>query len=156
MDIPIYLRSKGIQFIMHDHPAVFTCEEAEKYCAHIPGVACKNLFLKDKDKPQFFLVIMPAAKKLDLKQFASMNGARITFGNEAELLKVLGLTKGAVSPFGLLNDKAHATKVFIDSEVWNADIVSFHPNVNTQTLELTQADFQKYIKMVGNAWVVMQ
>jgi Ala-tRNA(Pro) deacylase len=49
-----YLDSKKIMYTIHNHPAVFTCEEAEKYCGNIPGLSCKNLFLRAKKTGNYF------------------------------------------------------------------------------------------------------
>ena len=62
----------------------------------------------------------------------------------------MGLTPGSVSPFGLINDKDHKVKIVIDKEIWDSDFVSFHPNVNTETLELSGMDFHKYIESLDN------
>jgi Ala-tRNA(Pro) deacylase len=66
--VEIYLKDKQIEYKLHEHPAVFTCAEAEKHCSHIPGIASKNLFLRDQKKQRFFLVVMSAEKKPTLKK----------------------------------------------------------------------------------------
>ncbi|MBI3032745.1 prolyl-tRNA synthetase associated domain-containing protein [Candidatus Woesearchaeota archaeon] len=150
------LEKHHIAYKLHTHKAVFTCAEAEEHCKHIPGLACKNLFLKDKYTHQCYLVILPAAKKMDFKKFEKMLGSKkIMFGDENQLMDILKLTKGAVSPFGLLNDTELKTEVYIDQEVWEADIVSFHPNINTETLELSKEMFQKFIKTLKHIYTVI-
>ena len=59
-----YLEDNHISYIMHEHPAVYTCEEAETHCGNIPGLACKNLLLKDQKGKRYVLVVLPATKKL--------------------------------------------------------------------------------------------
>src|SRR3989338_807524 len=131
-----YLQDNQIKYVLHEHPAVYTCEEAEKFCGDIPGLACKNLLLKDKKGRRYFLIVLPAEKRADLKQIGKTVGEkRVCFAHAEALEEKLGLEPGAVSPFGLLNDKNLDVEVFIDEEVYNADIVSFHPNRNTASLE---------------------
>lgn len=142
-----YLKNHHINYILHEHPAVFTCEEAEKHCSHIPGLPCKNLFLRNEKKRAYYLCILPAGKRADLKQIAEIAGEKsISFANAEKLEEFLGLTPGAVSPFGLINDTANSVHVLVDRDVWEADIVSFHPNRNTASLELTGEMFRKFLK----------
>lgn len=143
------LLSFGVSYVVHTHPPVFTCEEAATHCAHIPGIASKNLFLKD-DAGRFFLVILPDGKRLDMKGFRARIGAKaLRFCSDDELREVLGLTPGSVSPFGLLNDTGRRAIVHIDAEVWSSPIVTFHPNINTETLEMTQEMFRRFLTAVG-------
>jgi len=149
-----YLQGYDIKYVLHQHPAVFTVAEAEIHCKNIPGMPGKNLFLKEKNKygeKRYFLVIMPALKRLDLKALQKkLEVKKLTFCNTEELKEILGLTPGAVSPFGLINDKENKVKVLIDEELWRAEIVNFHPNVNTASLELKREDFHKYIDSLQN------
>ncbi|MBN1385501.1 prolyl-tRNA synthetase associated domain-containing protein [Candidatus Woesearchaeota archaeon] len=148
-EVKRFLEENHIVYRLHTHPAVFTVEEAEKHCSHIPGLACKNLFLKDKISGRFFLVIMAADKKIDLRWFSGIIGSKhIRFGDDRELMDLLGLTKGSVSPFGLLNDKEGKVIVYIDHDVWDADIVSFHPNINTESLELSREMFHRFMDLL--------
>jgi Ala-tRNA(Pro) deacylase len=142
-----FLAAHGIEYVLHTHPAVFTVAEAELHCRHIPGLSCKNLFLKD-DAGRFYLVVLPAAKRLDMKRFRGLIGVgKIRFGTDEELYSVLRLTPGSVSPFGLVNDSDMKAIVYVDEEVWDAAIVSFHPNINTETLELTQEAFRRFFSI---------
>ena len=152
MDIAKYLENLGVKFQVYTHPAVFTCEDAENCTEYksIKGIHSKNLFLKERNAKRFYLVILQIDKKLDLKEIEKVSGDKIKFGNENELKNLLGLTKGSVSPFGLINDLKHETIVYIDTLVWHSEYVSFHPNVNTQTIGLTGKDFQKYIEATCN------
>lgn len=149
--VEAFLQQYGIEYARHEHPAVFTCEEADEHCAHIPGLSCKNLFLKDKKGRRYFLLIMPAAKRTDLKAFGDLVGGRVNFASAEMLQEKLGVLPGSVSPFALLNDTATSVEIFCDQEVWNASIVGFHPNDNTATLELTQPMFRKFFEALGRS-----
>jgi Ala-tRNA(Pro) deacylase len=150
-DVTKFLSKNNINFTLHKHPAVYTCEEAEKYCGDIPGIEGKNLLLRSKKGKRHFLVILPANKKTDLKKFAELvNEKKISFASSKALKEKLGLEPGSVSPFGLINDSEHRVEVYIDSEIYNADIVSFHPNVNTATLELSKNMFHKFLQTIDH------
>ncbi|MFX1324011.1 MAG: prolyl-tRNA synthetase associated domain-containing protein [Promethearchaeota archaeon] len=142
-----WLAAHDIQYILHTHPAVFTVPEAKIHCGHIPGTHCKNLFLKNKRDGQLFLVTIPHEKRLDLNQFRKMIGApKIRFAEPEVLSEVLGITAGAVSPIGLINDTEDRVIFMVDEEIWNANEIFCHPNVNTETLQIPGSEFRKLIK----------
>lgn len=142
-----HLRQHDINYILHKHPAVFTCEEAAIHCKNVPGMACKVLFLKGKKNGRFLLVLMPAEKRLQIKELSKITEAReLTFVKEEEMQSILGLHPGSVSPLGILNDKKGKAEVIIDQNLWDAEIVSFHPNINTESLEFKREDFRKLME----------
>ncbi|MFW9822191.1 MAG: prolyl-tRNA synthetase associated domain-containing protein [Candidatus Thorarchaeota archaeon] len=145
-----WLKNHNIHYIHHTHPAVFTVAEAKIHCGHIPGTHCKNLFLKNKRNNQFYLVTFPHEKRLDINQFRKSVGApKIRFAEPKDLKAVLGITPGAVSPIGLVNDITNKVIFIVDELIWNADEVCCHPNVNTETLQIPGIEFQKLIKATG-------
>ncbi len=151
LNVEDFLKSHDIKYVLHEHPAVYTCEEAEKYCKNVPGLACKNLLLTDKKGRRYFLVVLPAAKRTDLKKFSEIVGeSKVTFASPEALQEKLGLEAGAVSPFGLLNDKNKEVEVYVDKDVYDANVVSFHPNRNTASLELSGEMFHKFLETIEN------
>ena len=99
---------------------------------------------------QHFLVTFPSEKKLDLKAFRKLIGSpKIRFGSPEALLEILGLTPGAVSPLGLVNDTEHRALFILEKELWNAKILCAHPNVNTATLQIKNEDFRKFVDATG-------
>ncbi|MFX0060269.1 MAG: prolyl-tRNA synthetase associated domain-containing protein [Candidatus Heimdallarchaeota archaeon] len=142
-----WLNEHGINYILHTHPAVYTVPEAKVHCGHIPGIHCKNLFLINKKTLQLYLVTVPHDKKLDLNEFRRMIGAsKIRFAKHEILSEVLGISPGAVSPLGLINDIENKVIFIVDNKVWNAEEICCHPNVNTETLQIPGSDFRKLIK----------
>lgn len=145
-----WLSNHNIEYILHTHPAVFTVPEAKIHTGHISGSHCKNLFLKNKKSGQLYLVTIPYDKRLDLNQFRRMIGApKVRFAEPEDLLEVLGITPGAVSPLGLVNDTEDKVIFMIDEDIWNANEICCHPNVNTETLQIPGTEFQKLIKATG-------
>jgi len=145
MDPKIYLKNLNIEFKVHTHKAVFTGPEAAIHCNHINGLHSKNLFLKNKNKKKFYLVIIPAKDNLDLTKLNSILNDKLGLASADRLKNILNLSPGSVSPFGLINDKDKKTILLIHKDVWISEVVTFHPNINTETLELTQDAFRKYI-----------
>jgi Ala-tRNA(Pro) deacylase len=146
----------GIRFARFEHPPVFTVEEAQKHWTDVPGVHCKNLFLRNYKGNRHFLVILEATKRADLRELSRALGTdRLSFGSDERLMRCLGLTPGSVSPFGLINDGKKAVEVVIDEDLKRADSVCFHPNINTATVNLGYADFERFLAWTGHPvkWV---
>jgi Ala-tRNA(Pro) deacylase len=145
------LADLDIAFTRHEHPPVPTVEEAEKHWAVIDGTHCKNLFLRNQKGNRHYLVIVPASKRVDLRKVAEQIGdGKLSFASAERLMTHLGVMPGAVSPFGLINDRDHAVRVVLDRDLKAAERVSFHPNVNTVTLTIAAADFDRFLESCGN------
>lgn len=143
-----YLKERDIGYVKHEHPAVFTVEESKLLKAKIPGMHCKCLFLKD-NKERFYLLAMNAFKKLDMKLMRKKLGVgKLHFGSPEELKERLNLTPGSVSIFGMIYAKE--VKLLIDEEVWKAERVGFHPNINTATLEIKHDELAKFLDSLSS------
>jgi Ala-tRNA(Pro) deacylase len=150
--IDAYLTARGIPFTRHDHDAVFTCEDVERAVpAEAPGVQTKNLFLRDHRGRRHWLLVTTCAKAVDLKATAPRIGAdNLSLGSPDRLTKYLGLTPGAVTVLGLVNDPAHEVELIVDREVWDAEAWRCHPLVNTATLVLARADVERFLATTGH------
>jgi Ala-tRNA(Pro) deacylase len=145
------LEKLGIPFVRHEHPPVFTVEEAEKHWTGIEGAHCKNLFLRNKKGNRHYLVVIESAKQADLRKLNAVLGEdRLSFASAERLRKHLGLDPGAVSPFGLINDGSREVTVVIDQDLRRASRVNFHPNVNTATVGIGFADFERFLAWTGH------
>lgn len=145
------LRELGIDYTRHEHPAVGTVEEAERYWSNIDATHCKNLFLRNQKGNRHYLVVLVAAKKADLRAVAVQIGdGKLSFASPERLMIHLGLTPGSVSPFGLINNADRGVRVVLDQDLQKATRVSFHPNINTLTYTVTLADFARFLAACGN------
>ncbi|MDI6706193.1 MAG: prolyl-tRNA synthetase associated domain-containing protein [Bacillota bacterium] len=145
------LEDLGISYSVKEHPPVFTVEEAEEYWRDVPGTHCKNLFLRDQKGKRHYLVVLEHSKKVDMNNLAGQIGdGKLSFGSEGRLEKYLGLATGAVSPFGLINDSSKEVKVVLDEDLKKAELVNFHPNVNTATVTISYRDFEKFLQWCKN------
>lgn len=103
--------------------------------------------VKSKKGKQIYLVILPDEKQANLKQLAEqLNEKRLSFLSEEQLLDLLGVAPGTVTPFALMHDQEKAIQVVIDSAIDQTSTVGFHPNVNTTTLILSFLDFIKILE----------
>lgn len=144
-----WLDQQGIVHNTVEHAAVFRVEEGLELKAGLPGAHTKNLFLKDK-KGRLWLVSARQDTMIDLKRLDRVIGsARLSFGNAELMTDVLGLTPGSVTALGLVNDPGHRVTFVVDRHLWEADIVNFHPLLNTATTGLDQAGFRQFLQIIG-------
>jgi Ala-tRNA(Pro) deacylase len=147
-----FLDSHSIPYQRIAHPAVYTCEQAEQFRPKTQGVSTKNLFLADKKQTNFYLVMVACEKKLDIRQLRQQFGSsKLHFGSEARLLEFLGVTPGAVTVLGLVNDAKQRLSLFVDSQIWGQDYFLCHPLVNTATLVLAKPDLERFFELTGHA-----
>lgn len=147
-EINDFLAAQAIKVVKREHPAVFTVDEASKFYTGIPGGHTKNLFLQNKKKTRYYLLVVQAEKSVDLNGLQRYLGeSKLSFGSTEKLEELLRVTPGSVSPFGLLFDTKHAITVLIDRDLWNFNTLHFHPNINTATYEITTADFSKFLSL---------
>ena len=145
------LDALGIAHARYEHPPIASAEAGEQYWSRIHATHCKNLFMRNQKGTRHYLVILQYQKRADLRAVADQIGdGKLSFGSPERLMKHLGVAPGSVSPFGLIHDAEHAVRVAIDRDLRAADKISFHPNVNTATLVLTFADFQRFLESCGN------
>ena len=141
----------NISYTRHEHPPVYTVEEAKQYWQGIEGAHAKNLFLRNNKGNQHYLIVLEESKTADLMGLSmKLAAGKLSFASERRLMDHLGLETGAVSPFGLINDTKKAVKVVIDRDLAKAELVNFHPNVNTATITLSYGDFEKFLNHCGN------
>ena len=145
------LTEMGIAFEMDEHEPVYTIEEMDALGITAKGLVAKNLFLRDAKGKRHFLVLLPGEKHADVKKIEAQAGStHLSFASDERLMKYLGLTKGAVTPFGLLNDENQAVEVLLDQGLRGKPRIGFHPNENTATLWVSYDDLMKFLKERGN------
>jgi Ala-tRNA(Pro) deacylase len=145
------LEAMGIAYERFEHPPVATVDEAEQHWAPIAATHCKNLFLRNQKGNRHYLVIILHTKRADLRAVADQIGdGKLSFASPDRLMTYLGVTPGSVSPFGLVNDREHHVRVFLDRALRTASRISFHPNINTATLTLAYSDFERFLRSSGN------
>ena len=150
-----WMADNGVAQTTHDHPAVFRVDEGLELKAALPGAHTKNLFLKDK-KGRLWLISARQDTVIDLKRAEKWIGsARLSFGNETLLWETLGVRPGSVTALGLINDPDRRVTFVIDKALWDADIVNFHPLTNTATTGMAQADFRRFLELIGREAMVV-
>lgn len=149
-EIYSYFDKNNIPYTVVEHPAAFTVEEIHRLHLPRPESGAKNLFLRDDKKEHFFLFVIQQDKAVDLKILRAKAGTRrLSFASEDDLMRILQLRKGAVTPLGILNDRARAVSVFLDSAFRNGEIC-IHPNDNTASLYMETVHLEQLIRQHGN------
>ena len=157
IDIIEMLNSLQMQYSITEHPPVDTIEDIDNLQLSNAEVVVKNLFLRDDKKRNFYLVVLRKDKTANIKELRRSLGTRpLSFASEDDLLSILGLTKGAVTPLGILNDNDRKVQVIIDEDILRFPIIGVHPNENTATLWLSPQDLQKLIKNHGNSMILIK
>jgi len=142
----------GIAFERYEHPPVASAIGAEQHWSGIDAAHTKNLFLRNQAGTQHYLLIMALLKRANLRAVADQIGdGRLSFATPERMMTYLGVTPGSVSPFGLIHDTSGAVRVYLDRDLKNSDRISFHPNINTATLVLSFADFERFLASRGNS-----
>lgn len=145
------LAELNIPYEKHEHPAVFTVEEAAQYERGFDAGETKNLFLRNKKGDVHYLIVAESTRKIDLKALAATLGeSKLSFASPDRLMTYLGLTPGSVSPFGLINNTDKSVRVIVDQELIHHPKIGFHPNINTATLVIKSEDLKKFLDWTGN------
>ena len=138
-----FLDSLGVKFDRTDHPD--TPATTMEVCAEVDAVLdvkiCKNLFLCNRRKTKFYLVVMPGDKPFKTKELSGQMGiSRLSFGDESRMEELLDLHPGSVSVLGLMNDKEHRVQLVIDEDVLREEYFGCHPCENTSSIRFKTAD----------------
>ena len=151
-----FLDSNKIEYEVVKHPAVSNTIEADKYVEGIEGVLSKSIFMSGKKNRKFYLFIMDDNKRLDIKKMNDIVSDKLSFASEESLMNKLKLTPGSVSLFGLLNNIDHDVNVYIDEDIINERIMTFHPNINTETLFIKMDDMFKILDILEYKYTVIK
>lgn len=138
------LDSLGIEYKRTDHERTDTMEACNEVDKVLGVVICKNLFLCNRQKTAFYLLMMPGDKKFKTKELSAQIGsARLSFAGPEDMLKYLDIEPGSVSIMGLMNDKDNEVALLIDEDVLKDDFIGCHPCVNTSSLKMRTEDVIK-------------
>lgn len=146
------IMSKNIWYEITEHKAVYNMEELKEIDIPYPEYDAKNLFVRDDKKRNYYLITVKGEKRIDLKEFRRKNETRpLSFASENDLLDIMNLKAGSVTPLGLLNDKDNKVQFYIDKDFMkDKHIIGVHPNDNTATVWLKVEDLINIIKENGN------
>lgn len=135
------LDTLGIEYQRVDHEAAATMEACEEIDKILQIFICKNLFLCNRQKTEFYLLLMPGNKVFKTKELSKqIDTARLSFASPEDMEKYLDIKPGSVSVLGLMNDTQNRVKLLIDEDVIKSDFLGFHPCINTSSLKIATKD----------------
>lgn len=150
-EIYALLDTLEIRYEVTEHKAVYNMAEAAEIELPYPEADAKNLFVRDDKKRGYYLITVKGDKRVDLKAFRQQNHTRaLSFVSADELMDILGLIPGAVTPLGLLNDREGKVRFFMDqSFLSEPGLIGVHPNDNTATVWLRTEDLLHILRRHG-------
>lgn len=151
-----HLRSNGIAFDIVEHEPVYTMEGMQALGLPFADDVVKNLFVRDDKKRAYYLVVMPEDRPCNMKALRKALASRpLRFASEEDLSAILGLTPGAVTPFGILNDADCRVTLVIDRSLSDQRGIGIHPNDNTATVHVALNDVVDIVRNHGNDVVMV-
>lgn len=149
-----YLDQLGIDYVRTDHERADNMEACNEIDAVLGVLICKNLFLCNRQKTKFYLLMMPGDKKFKTKELSKqINSARLSFAGPDEMLEYLDIEPGAVSIMGLMNDPEKHVQLLIDVDVLEGEYIGCHPCVCTSSLKIKTADIiKKFLPATGHMY----
>ncbi len=143
-----FFQDNNLSYEYFEHLPIFTVEEWEALKHSLPGKQTKNLFLTDK-RGQYRLVCVESSKRLQINQFRKLVGAKdMTFATAEEMKELLHLTPWSVSIFWLIHKPEHL-HLYLDTELWESDLVGRHPNRNDATIVINHENLVRFLEIVG-------
>ncbi|MBP3378888.1 MAG: prolyl-tRNA synthetase associated domain-containing protein [Clostridia bacterium] len=151
-EVKVYdlLDSLGIKYAHADHEPAMTMEDCKAVDDMLDVVMCKNLFLCNRQKTSFYLLLIPGDKPFRTKEFSAALGiSRVSFAEADAMEKHLGVLPGAVTVMGLMNDTEGEVQLVIDKDVISAEYIGCHPCVNTSSIKVSTTDIiEKFLPHV--------
>lgn len=141
-----FLDSIGVKYYRIDHEPTNKMEACAEIDKELGATICKNLFLCNRGKTSFYLLMMCAEKQFATRNISDQVGSsRLCFGTPEDLERLLDLTPGSVSVLGLMNDKNNRVKLLIDEDILKGEYFGCHPCINTTSLRIKTADLTRKI-----------
>lgn len=147
----------GLTYYRTDHAPVDHMEDCYEIDAVLEATICKNLFLCNRQKTQYYLLMMPGDKVFKTKELSNqIHSARLSFASAEDMEQLLDIQPGAVSVMGLMNDKENKVQLLVDEDVMKGEYLGCHPCVSTSSLKLKTEDvFGTFLKAVGHDKIVV-
>ena len=147
-----FLDGLGIRYQRTDHERADNMEACNVIDAVLGVIICKNLFLCNRQKTKYYLLMMPGDKKFKTKELsAQIQSARLSFADADAMLEYLDIEPGAVSTMGLMNDGGKRVQLLIDEDVLKDEYIGCHPCVCTSSLKIRTEDvIGKFVPATGH------
>lgn len=152
------LNKLDIAFSRADHEHADTLEDCASVETVLGAHICKNLFLRNRQATNFYLLLMPGDKRFLTKELSKQLGiSRLSFAEPEYMEKYLDTTPGSASVLGLMNDSEHQVHLVIDKDLLSLERLGCHPCINTSSLNISLDDIlDKFLKYTGHEFAVVE
>lgn len=141
-----FLEQLGIDYQRIDHEESMTMEACAGVDEALGATICKNLLLCNRQKTDFYLLMLPGDKPFKTSVLSKQIGSsRLSFAQGAYMEQFLDITPGSLSVLGLMNDGDHRVQLLIDEDVLKGEYIGCHPCINTSSLRLKTSDLMERI-----------
>ncbi len=135
------LDSLGIFYQRVDHSAADTIEACQAVEQVLGCPICKNLFLCNRQKTEFYLLLMEGQKPFHTKDLSRQLGvSRLSFAGPEEMQQLLGVRPGSVTVLALKNDIEKRVHLVLDRPIAEAAQIACHPCISTSTVTFATKD----------------
>ena len=150
-----FLDQLGIIYQRTDHERADHMDACNVIDAVLNVLICKNLFLCNRQKTAFYLLMMPGGKKFRTKELsAQIHSSRLSFADPEDMLNYLDIEPGAVSVMGLMNDRGQKVRLLIDEDILEDEYIGCHPCVCTSSLKLKTKDvLERFLPATGHSFL---
>lgn len=159
-EVAVYdlLDELNIAYDRVDHEVLMTMEACEGVDEALGMDICKNLFLCNRQKTKFYLLLMPGKKKFVTKDLSKqIESPRLSFADDAHMEEYLNITPGSVSVMGLMNDTENRVQLLIDQDVLDEEYFGCHPCINTSSLKMKTKDVvEKILPKIHHEYRVVE
>lgn len=159
-EIKVYdlLDSIGVPFVRVDHEVVMTIEACKGIDEALGITINKNLFLCNRQKTAYYLLLLPGGKALKTKELsAQIPTTRLSFASGEDMEKYLNVTPGSATVMGLMFDPENKVQLLIDEDVLKEEYMGCHPCINTSSIRFTTKDFlEKITKALGHDYMIVK
>ena len=147
-----FLSSNQISIQAHQHTAVLTMEDSANLGLDLPGTRCKNLLVQNKKGSKRYLVTTPPDAAVDLSQLGKLlESGRLSLSPSADMMELLGVAPGAMSPFALAADQEQQqVQLIMDEALATSPYFQFHPLINTMTVAIDQENFKRFLSLINH------
>lgn len=156
-EIRVYdlLDSLHINYIRIDHQPTMTMEACVNIEKELDVMICKNLFLVNSNKSQYYLFMLPGYKKFKTKEVSKqIQSSRLSFGSDEKMLEYLDILPGSLSVMGLMNDCHHQVQLIVDADILKNEYIGFHPCMNTTSIKIKTTDlFEKILPAIKHDYI---
>ncbi|MBQ0005062.1 MAG: prolyl-tRNA synthetase associated domain-containing protein [Clostridiales bacterium] len=152
------LAGLGIEYERVDNDSVEAMEECIEIQNKLGAEIRKTVVACNRQKTDYYLVVLPAEKRFDSKAFAkAMECSRLSFASGDDMVEKLGVAPGSATVMSVLNDGDNLVKVAIDKEVADEEWFACNPGANTTHLKFRTADLiEKFLPACGHEPTIVE